>query len=251
MFAAYYSEFYGASNDRHSSAWLDRVGGESAVDYARYWYEAHGRYEGYTQASAGAAAPVEGVGDPVPGRTTIDGIPLSRILSDRPDVFQAYFTEYYGANNDRNSDAWVQRVGGATVEDYANYWYNAHGRMEGYAPSGLGSPAAPDPGGALDPIDGDDREPLRVEDPSLDPWNHPAIYPDWQPPYPGWQPPTGGAAPDDAAPHPTEPAAQIAADDYPFARPPVVHPTEVGFELLPATLDEIAAMRSLFDDAMI
>lgn len=254
VFAAYYSEFYGAHNDRNSPAWLDRVGGEAAEDYARYWYETYGRYEGYAQDPARAAAPVEGAGDPALGRTTIDGIPLSNILTDRPDVFRAFFTEYYGANNDRNSDAWIQRVGGATVEDYANYWYNAHGRMEGYVPAGSRSPAAPatDPIAAPDPIGGEGREPLRAEDPSLDPWNHPAIYPDWRPPYPGWQPPTGVAPPEEASPVPTDPAASPAiADDYPFARPLVVHPSEDGFELLPATLDEIAALRSLFDDAVI
>jgi hypothetical protein len=248
VYAAFYREFFGPNNDRNSPAWADRMGGETPEDYARYWYETYGRYEGY-EPSAGAAAPAEGSADQPQGRTTIDGIPLSKILSDRPDVFQAFFTEYYGQNNDRNSDAWVQRVGGGTVEDFANYWYNAHGRMEGYVPSGSrpGSAAAPAPVGAPDPVAGDDSEPLPFEDPSLDPWNHPAIYPDWQPPYPGWQPPTDGppSNPTDAA------AAPAIPDDYPFARPLVVHYTEDGIELVSATLVEIAAMRSLFDDAMI
>ena len=57
------------------------------------------------------------------GRTTADGIELAQILRDRPDVFRAFFTEYYGRNNDHNSDAWFKRVGGASPEDYANYWY--------------------------------------------------------------------------------------------------------------------------------
>jgi hypothetical protein len=33
-------------------------------------------------------------------------------------------------------------------------------------------------------------------DPSVDPWNHPAIYPDWKPPYEGWTPPDTHAATD-------------------------------------------------------
>lgn len=38
------------------------------------------------------------------------------------------------------------------------------------------------------------------------------------------------------------------ADGFPLARPLVVHETEDGIELLPATPAEMAAMRSLFDD---
>lgn len=100
---------------------------------------------------------------------TADGIPLSQILSDRPDVFRAFFTEYYGANNDRHSSAWVDRVGGETVEDYANYWYERHGRWEGYAPR------THDPVGEA----GEDPElsappPADDEDPPTDP----AAWPD-------------------------------------------------------------------------
>lgn len=182
VYAAFYLEFYGANNDRNSPAWVERVGGETPEDYARYWYNAHGRAEGYTPDSGFQGAPAEGGIDARVGRTTIDGIPLSKILSDRPDVFQAFFTEYYGPNNDRHSDAWAERVGGTTVEDYANYWYNAHGKVSGYVPSGQPPAADPDPVAAPDPVAGDALEPLPVEDPSLDPWNHPAIYPDWQPP---------------------------------------------------------------------
>jgi len=62
------------------------------------------------------------------------------------------------------------------VEAFANYWYNAHGKLEGYRPS---SASAPEP--TLDPAPPADAasaaEPP-VADPSLDPWNHPAIYPD-------------------------------------------------------------------------
>lgn len=198
VFAAFYREFYGPNNDRNSPAWVDRVGGETPEHYARYWYNAHGRFEGYAPGADVQGAPLEDGGAAASGRTTLDGIPLSKILSDRPDVFQAFFTEYYGPNNDRNSDAWVQRVGGATVEDYANYWYNAHGKVGGYVPSGLAAPddPAPDPGAAPDAPGGTDLPPLLAEDPSLDPWNHPALYPDWRPPYPGWRPPSA----DESAP---------------------------------------------------
>ena len=193
VYAGFYRAFHGPNNDRHSPAWSDRVGGETPEDYARYWYQAHGRYEGYTPSSGVQGAPAEGAAEASVGRTTIDGIPLSKILADRPDVFQAFFTEYYGPGNDRSSDAWAQRVGGATDEDYANYWYNAHGRVEGYVPSwpATTTPPASEPDLAASPDaaaeDSGPRAPPREEDPSLDPWNHPAIYPDWQPPYPGWQ----------------------------------------------------------------
>lgn len=194
VYAGFYTAFYGPLNDRHSDAWLDRVGGYSPEDYARYWYDTYGRYEGYTQTRGPQGAPAEDAGDAPVGRTTIDGVPIAKILEDRPDVFRAFFTEYYGPNNDRHSDAWVQRVGGTAVEDYANYWYNAHGRVEGYVPSG----SRPSPDTSGEPVGAPEPEPqppLAVEDPSLDPWNHPAIYPDWQPPYPGWTPPTGAPAP--------------------------------------------------------
>ncbi|MBL8772378.1 MAG: hypothetical protein JNK30_13435, partial [Phenylobacterium sp.] len=201
----------------------------------------HGRFEGYAP-SAALAAPAEGVpGELHSGRTTIDGIPLAKILADRPDVFQAYFTEYYGPNNDRHSDAWVQRVGGTSLEDYADYWYNAHGRTEGYAPSGPppAANAAEPPATTTEPPPAA-LEPLPAEDPSLDPWNHPAIYPDWRPPYPGWRPP--GEAPADPA--------GAEAPVVVFARPLVVHYREDGVDLLPATDEELARMRSLFDDAV-
>lgn len=196
VYAAFYREFYGANNDRNSPAWVDRVGGETPEDYARYWYDAHGRFEGYTPGSDVQGAPAEDGGEAPSGRTTLDGIPLSKILSDRPDVFQAFFTEYYGPNNDRNSDAWVQRVGGMTVEDYADYWYNAHGKVEGYVPSASAAPHDPtsDPGAAPEAPGEAGLPPPPVEDPSLDPWNHPALYPDWRPPYPGWRPPSADAS---------------------------------------------------------
>ncbi|WP_197424594.1 hypothetical protein, partial [Phenylobacterium sp. CCH12-B4] len=215
VYAGFYRDFYGPNNDRNSPAWVDRVGGETPEDYARYWYEAHGRFEGYTPGSGLQGAPVEGADEAPAGRTTIDGIPLSKILSDRPDVFQAFFTEYYGPNNDRNSDAWVQRVGGSTVEDYANYWYNAHGKVGGYVPSGSGAARDPAPDPVAAPGGDGGLAPLPAEDPSLDPWNHPAIYPDWQPPYPGWRPPSGGSG--DAAP--ADEIAPQAEDPFVYSDP--------------------------------
>ena len=151
VFAAYFTAFHSADNDTHSDAWLKRVGGYGVEDYANYWYEQHGRWEGYggPRGADVAGAPAEGPA-PLPpgivetGRTTIDGIPISKILSDRPDVFRAFFTEFYGPNNDRNSSAWIDRVGGETVEDYANYWYETYGRWGAYVPRAADAPPAAD-----------------------------------------------------------------------------------------------------------
>lgn len=237
VYAAFYREFYGANNDRNSPAWVDKVGGETPEDYARYWYNAHGRDEGYRPGSGLQRAPIDGEAEVPTGRTTIDGVLLSKILSDRPDVFRAFFSEYYGPNNDRHSGAWVERVGGTSVEDYANYWYNAHGKFSGYVPSG--SSSAPDSDenavGSPETAAGPALEPLIPEDPSLDPWNHPAIYPDWQPPYPGWQPPGAGSGGDPPAGSATEGASQP-EDPFVYSDP--------GAPML-----RIVPGQSLFDDS--
>lgn len=181
VFAAYFQAFHSADNDTHSSAWLHRVGGYGVEDYANFWYEQHGRWEGYGVRDGGdtVGAPIEGAppvllpGIVETGRTTIDGIPLSQILTERPDVFRAFFTEFYGPNNDRNSPAWVARVGGETVEDYANYWYETHGRWGDYVPRAPDAPEPPaletdpaeDTGEAGAPFDADaliDESPLAV-----------------------------------------------------------------------------------------
>jgi len=159
VFQAYWTEFYGAANDRNSTAWDDRIGGETPQDYANYWYEKYGRFEGYTQA----------------GHAPAEDIDLDRLLRERPDVFQAYFTEYYGDHNDRHSSAWADRVGGVTVQDYARYWYDHYGRHEGYSQRAPAAPGEPDPPAQPDPD-------YHLEDPSLDPWNHPVLYPDAVPP---------------------------------------------------------------------
>jgi len=131
VFAAFYRDFYGPNNDRNSSAWVDRVGGETVQDYARYWYDTYGKWEGYAQTERAAAA----------------NISIERLLQDRPDVFRAYYTEYYGPNNDRNSSAWADRVGGETLHDYAKYWYKTYGKAEGYTqtPTPEYAPSQPDP----------------------------------------------------------------------------------------------------------
>lgn len=174
----YYEAYYGPGNDRNSSAWMKRVGGETAEDYARYWYEKYGRWEGYAQTERQAA----------------QGIDIDRLLAERPDVLRGYYEGYYGPGNDRKSSAWADRVGGETLQDYAKYWYVTHGKAEGYnqAPAPAPVEATPDepwtpdaPGEAAQPVD-----------PSLDPWNHPAIYPDWKPPYEGWTPPESASAPE-------------------------------------------------------
>lgn len=152
VFQAFFTEYYGPHNDRHSHAWIDRVGGATPEDYARYWYESGGRYAYTPSQGGGARSPLEPA-DYAGGRTTSDGVYLDQILHDRPDVFQAFFTEYYGPNNDRHSSAWMDRVGGATPQDYAKYWYE-HGGKYSYTPE----PAKidpPDPG----PADQDDGHP--------------------------------------------------------------------------------------------
>jgi len=115
----FYEAFHGAGNDRDSTAWAKRVGGDTPEAYARYWYDHHGKYEGYNQ-----------------GPTTAqDNVSLTRILEERPDVLRAFYEEYYGPGNDRDSNAWAKRVGEATPEAYAKYWYETRGRWEGYAQS--------------------------------------------------------------------------------------------------------------------
>lgn len=172
VFRAFFDEFYGGGHDRHSAAWSARVGGVTVEDYANYWYEQHGRWEGYGSGSdggGGAAAPLEPEDMMLPpgivetGRTVAEGYRISQILAERPDVFRAFFTEFYGRNNDRNSDAWVNRVGGDTVEDYANYWWETYGRASGWTP-GRSSGSAPDEDG-LDELDAPQEvaRPLVVE----------------------------------------------------------------------------------------
>ena len=173
---SYYSGYYGSGNDPHSHAWEARVGGTSLQDYAAHWYRAYGITEGYSQAGGVQNQPID----------------VDQLLHDRPDVFQGFFSEYYGPHNDRNSSAWVDRVGGDTVQDYARYWYVTYGRQEGYGQTpdppqagGVAAPGAPAPDGPVEAPDPAPDAPPRpedanyhAEDPSLDPWNHPAIYGD-------------------------------------------------------------------------
>lgn len=174
VFRAFFTEYYGPGNDRNSDAWLKRVGGATPEDYANYWYEKHGRWEGYGQGKPGAAEPID----------------VERLLLDRPDVFRAFYEEFYGPNNDRKSPAWVQRVGGETVQDYAKYWYVTYGQKEGYTqrpPASIEPPASGESPPLGEPPLGE--PPPSVHDPADDPWNHPALFPEWQPPYDGWEPP--------------------------------------------------------------
>jgi hypothetical protein len=171
----FYEAFYGPGNDRHSDAWLKRVGGDTPEAYAKYWYEKYGRWEGYSQSDKAAA----------------EAIDVQRLLVERPDVFRGFYEGFYGPNNDRKSTAWVDRVGGDTVEDYAKYWYVTYGQREGYSQRPAAeSPATPEPdepdaGPGGDPV----LPPLEGHDPADDPWNHPALFPDWRPPFEGWEPP--------------------------------------------------------------
>ncbi|MCA2510500.1 MAG: hypothetical protein IM561_08970 [Microcystis sp. M60BS1] len=67
------------------------------------------------------------------GRLTSNGFDLTQLMRDRPDVYRAFFTEYNNPrSNDKNSTAWINRVGGNDPYSYANYWYNTYGRNEGY-----------------------------------------------------------------------------------------------------------------------
>ncbi len=218
VLAAYYSEYFGPLNDRNSHAWIDRVGGTTPEDYARYWYDTHGRNEGYVQDARPAAAQGD-LPAAYAGRTTFDGVPIAKILADRPDVFQAFFTEYYGAGNDRHSSAWVERVGGATVEDYADYWYRAHGKLEGYVPSS-DAPAAPEESAPPEPPTGSEA------------------------------PPEGHVGVDNPPTPETETVPVPAADPpaWEYARPLVVSEVDGHVVLTPASDAEIAAMRTLFDD---
>lgn len=126
VFRAFFETYYGAGNDRHSDAWEHRVGEATPEAYALYWYKTHGVEEGY--------------GEP-------DGTPIDRaqLLLDRPDVFRAFYTEFYGSNNDRKSDAWENRVGGKTVEDYAGYWYRTYGKAAGYTQAHAPDSSEPEP----------------------------------------------------------------------------------------------------------
>lgn len=138
VFQGFYSAYYGPENDHRSHAWADRVGDATPEAYALYWYKTYAFWEGY-RPSTGEATPdpqrILALLDPAGGeRTTADGVPLNQILSERPDVFQAFYREFYGPGVDHHSSAWANRVGGATPQDYANYWYEAHGKAEGYAP---------------------------------------------------------------------------------------------------------------------
>jgi hypothetical protein len=174
----FYEAYYGPGNDRHSDAWLQRVGDATPEAYARYWYEKHGKWEGYAQSDKAAAESVD----------------VERLLVERPDVFRAFYEQYYGPDNDRHSSAWRDRVGGETVQDYAKYWYVTYGRHEGYTqhPSSGPGPDGPTPDTPSEPD-------APVHDPAEDPWNHGAIFPDWQPPYEGWSPPPNIWHPDPAA----------------------------------------------------
>lgn len=173
---AYYAEFYGPNNDRHSDAWIKRVGGDTPEAYAKYWYEKFGKWEGYSQTDKAAA----------------ENVNVEQILTDRPDVFRAYYTEFYGPNNDRHSSAWVNRVGGDTIQDYAKYWYVTSGKYEGYTQKMLPQASGPadnevineasDNTGVSTSATDMQSETRQVHDPSLDPWNHPAINPDAHPP---------------------------------------------------------------------
>jgi hypothetical protein len=200
----FYEEYYG-NNDRNSSAWMKRVGGDTPEAYAKYWYDKYGRWEGYSQSDKAAA----------------EAIDVQRLLKERPDVFRAYYEEFHGPNNDHKSKAWVDRVGGDTVEDYAKYWYVTYGQKQGYSQRPPRDGAADGGGPAEGGLPGDPAAPpTDVHDPADDPWNHPVLFPDWRPPYEGWQPPPDIWHGTGEPPVEPEPAPDPAADPEPPVVPP-------------------------------
>jgi hypothetical protein len=167
---AFYEEFYGSNNDHHSHAWMERVGGNTPEDYANFWYNTSGKLEGYVpSAGPGGSHSALDSGRWPGDHFSTDGIDLDQILRERPDVMKAFYDGFFGPNNDRHSSAWVDRVGGTTAQDYANYWYHNHGIYEGYSQDmAWGSRAAPPPP-EPDPIpDPVEPEPEPAE-PVLDP----------------------------------------------------------------------------------
>jgi hypothetical protein len=119
VLGGFYREFYESGAYRHPADWTAKVGGQTAEDYARYWYDQHGKWEG------GARSPEEAVD-------------VVRLLHERPDVMAAYYEGFYEGGNDRQPGAWLSQVGGTQVEDYAKYWYDRHGKWEGYSQSPTG-----------------------------------------------------------------------------------------------------------------
>jgi hypothetical protein len=70
-------------------------------------------------------------GTPSPRMTSDGKYNLDDILRQRPDVYNLAFSEYNSPTaNDKNSTAWLNRVGGTTPEDYAHYWYDSGGKNE-------------------------------------------------------------------------------------------------------------------------
>ena len=115
VIASYYTGFYEAGNDRKPEGWIAQVGGASLEDYGKYWYDRHGKWEGYTQSEGG------------------ERLSAAQVLQDRPDVLRAFYTEYYENGAFRKPDEWISRMGGKAPEDYAKYWYDQHGKWEGYS----------------------------------------------------------------------------------------------------------------------
>ena len=158
VFQGFFDAYYGPNNDHRSHAWADRVGEATPEAYALYWYKTYAFWEGYRPSSEESGHDPEKIRallDPGAGeRTTSDGVPLNQILADRPDVFQAFYREYFGPGVDHHSSAWDNRVGGGTPQDYANYWYEAYGKAQGYAPEVAASAPAEPPAAAPAADDG-------------------------------------------------------------------------------------------------
>lgn len=135
---SYYEGFYETGFDRKPDAWVARVGGASLDDYAKYWFDRHGKWEGYSQSPTGERLSVE------------------QLLHDRPDVLRAFYQEYYEQGAFKHAAEWNLRIGGATPEDYAKYWYDRHGKWEGYVQ------VQPEPEPEPEP------EPIPEDEPPLD-----------------------------------------------------------------------------------
>lgn len=161
---SYYDGFYESGFDRKPDAWIARVGGASLDDYAKYWFDRHGKWEGYSQSPTGERLSVE------------------QLLHDRPDVLRAFYQEYYEHGAFKHAAEWSLRIGGNTPEDYAKYWYDRHGKWEGYSQP---APAEPAPEPEPDPVP--PHEPAPEEEPPLEP----------PPPEPGPAPAENAGAPEE------------------------------------------------------
>lgn len=115
---AYFQGWFKTQGHEHlRDEWVGKVGGSTPEAYARYWYDNHGRFDGYSQGQITAA----------------ENISLDQLVRDRPDVVEAYVRDFQANHHHGKPEpVWTSKVGGEGLHDYARYWFNNHGRYEGY-----------------------------------------------------------------------------------------------------------------------